>query len=120
MNEKDEITSKGEDKHRNKFIIIVGKDTNNNFLGVVVINSKINLLWTEYDFQYELKWEKYKDVFEHNSYVNCSSIRPVNPNRLNKKKGTIDKWDYEAIVDKIKKHPKISKHILKKYNLINH
>jgi hypothetical protein len=74
MDEKDGITPKGIYDHRNKFIIIIGKDTNNNCLGVVVVNSKINHLWTDYDFQYELKCEKYKGIFECNSYANCTSL----------------------------------------------
>ena len=117
MDEKDGITTKGNYDHRNKFIIVIGKDMNNNCLGVVVVNSKINHLWSDYDFQYELKCEKYKGIFETNCYVNCSSVKPIDPGRLNKEKGTIDQWDYNAIVDKIKKNPKIKKHTLKKYNL---
>jgi mRNA-degrading endonuclease toxin of MazEF toxin-antitoxin module len=118
MGEEDGITPKGTYDHRNKFIIVIGKDTGNNYLGVVVVNSKINHLWAEYDFQHELKYEKYSGIFECNSYANCASLRPIDPSRLNKEKGTIDQWDYEAIVHKIKNHPKISKHTLKKYNLI--
>jgi len=117
MYEKDGITPKGNYDHRNKFIIIVGKDTNNNCLGVVVVNSKINHLWTEYDFQHELKCEKYKGIFEVNCYVNCASLRPVSPSRLNDTKGAIDQWDYDAIVKKIRNHPKIKNHTLKKFNL---
>jgi len=79
---------------------------------------KINHLWAEYDFQYELKCEKYKGIFDSNGFVNCSSLRPVNPSRLNQEKGTIDQWDYEAIVGKIKKYTKIKKHTLKKYNFL--
>ena len=117
MDERDGITTKGNYDHRNKFIIIIGKDTINNCLGVVIVNSKINNLWADYDFQYELKSEKYKGIFETNSYVNCSSLREIDPSRLNKEKGAIDKWDYDVIVHKIRKHPKIKKHTLKKYNL---
>lgn len=119
MDEKDGITPKGNYDHRNKFIIIIGKDTSNNCLGVVVVNSKINHLWSEYDFQYELKSEKYVGIFKSNSYVNCTSLRPINQSRLNDAKGTIDQLDYDAIVRKIKNHPKIKKSTLKKYNLHN-
>jgi len=46
-------------------------------------------------------------------------LRPIDPSRLNEEKGTIDEGDYNAIVSKIKKNPKIKKHTLKKYNLDN-
>ena len=54
MGERDKITPKDGYKDRDKFIIVIGKDSNNNFLGVVVINSKINLLWDDYNFQHGL------------------------------------------------------------------
>ena len=122
MYKEDGITPKGNHKHRDKLIIVIGKDTKDNYLGVVVVNSEINLLFAEYDFLYEIKYEKYKgvfdeDVFEKNSYVDCAIIRDISTSRFNDPIGVIDQWDYDAIIRKITNNPKIDKHTLKKYNI---
>ena len=62
-------------------------------------------------------YEKYEGVFEKNCYVNCSKLYSVNKNRLNTELGTIDKEDLDSIINKLKKHPKIKKGILKKFNI---
>ena len=119
MNEKDGITVKGNYKFRNKLIIVLGIDSKNNFLGVVIANSHINLLHHEFDFQYEIKQEKYKESLEKDSYVDCSMLYSVNQDRIESEElDTIDMDDYEAIVNKIRKRPDISKRTLKKFNLL--
>ena len=119
MNEEDGITVKDDYDFRNKYIIVLGVDGKNNILGVVVTNSQINLLHHEFDFQYEIKQEKYEEIFEKDSYVDCSKLYSVYEGRIKyKKKGKINIDDYDAIVNKVRKHPDITKRTLKKFNLL--
>ena len=118
MDEKDGITPKG-GKYRDKLIIILGVDSKNEYVGVVVANSNINLLWDDFNFQYELKHEKYKKGLVKDSYVDCSILYSVDQNRITGKElDTIDLVDYEAIVNKIRKRPDITKRTLKNFNLL--
>ena len=118
MNEKDGITPKGGYDNRDKFIIIVGKNNPNDYYGVVVVNSKINILFADYNFQYELKHDKYTGILKENSYVDCTSIKRVIKERVIDSLGKIDDSDFESIVKKLKIHPNISKHELRKYNIV--
>ena len=119
MNKEDGITVKGDYEFRNKYIIVLGVDDKNNFLGAVVVNSEINLLWCDFDYQYEIKCEKYEKIFEKNSYVDCTMVYSINQDRIQDKElGKIDIDDYETIVNKIRKHPDITKRTLKKFKLL--
>ncbi len=120
LSEGDGITPKNNADTRNKFLVVLGSDQHNNFWGVVVVNSSINTMWANYDFQYEINAKKYPHIFTSKSYVNCASIKSIAIDRFKKLNfyGQLDNDDISSIIAKVKKCPDISKATLRKYNLL--
>jgi hypothetical protein len=112
MYPEDGIKPKGDDTHRNKYIIIIGYD-GNILYGVVVTNTKNHHLIPD-EFQYPLTHNGYK------CFANCYKLHEVSPKRLTPDcyQGNISEDDHELIVECVKTSPLIPKKVLRKYGLI--
>jgi hypothetical protein len=113
MYPEDGIKPRGDDTYRYKYIIIVGRDNNNEFYGAAVTNTKDHHL-IPVTFQYPLIHQGYR------CYVNCYKLYNVPSKRLEPDchHGNITKEHYDLIVECIKTSPMIPKKVLKKYGLI--
>jgi hypothetical protein len=111
------------DNYRDKFVIIVGHDANNNAVGVIVINSEINRINYStglYTLHYPLDVKKYSDLLNHNSHANCSLLIPLEEIRIEKStyKGEICQEDIDLIIETVKDAPSITPKIKKRFGLI--
>ena len=122
---KEGITPKNPgDQSRNKFFIVIGKDSNNNIYGIVVINFGINPNLTQYvkDIHYPISDTKYK-FLDHNSFVNCSKIKQVTSRRFGEMfnkgsfKGVMLDDDLELIKDTLRDAETIPLKTLKAFGL---
>ena len=115
MDETNGITPKKGDYFRNKFFIVLGFDFDGNVYGGVIINSGINQRVPQSirDLQMPIKCAEYP-FLEHDSFVDCSSLKCANANKFNSWKylGFIKPADIELIIGTLKESPKeTAKHL---------
>jgi len=127
LTESDGIYLNPGEKEKPKFLIIVGFDNHGCAVGVVLINSKINLNVEEnkgenqYNQQYPLKAAKYPALLKWDSYVNCNHIFPINQARIIdscKHIADIDPEDLLFILESCIESPIIEPKKKKRFNLI--
>ncbi len=113
---------------KNKFFVVLNPCPQVFRLGVLLINSQINLEVNRYPdlvkLQYKLTKEKY-EFLHHDSYLDCSKIIELDhafvhsefTNSTEVYKGELTKHDTVAIFDLIKKSKTHPQKILKRYQL---
>lgn len=115
------ITPKNGDATRNKFFIVLGFDNEDNVIGGLVINSKINYNLPSTVTNYQLPITvKQCPFLQHNSFVNCSKI-VAKRTKFNKEsyRGEISDPDMmQLVIDTVKESPTINRKQLKDFGLI--
>lgn len=113
------------DVTRDKLFVVIGFDEDK-IIGALLINSRVNrnLPDSLKDLQYPISVADY-DFLDHNSHVDCSSIKPI---RINKFKEQFD-WknsfspikeeDLELIIGAVKESPSVTPKILKRFGLVD-
>lgn len=112
---------------KQKRFIIIGFDSSDSFIGVVLINSSINVNALNQElkeFQYLIRCVK-NGYLDHDSYVDCSRLysfkRETILNELKQNPGqhlgSVYSDDLTRIVDMVKVSPVIAPIDLKKFNL---
>jgi hypothetical protein len=91
LTEDDGLTlKKGYDKRR-KYIVVIGKNSNGDILGTLLINHDIpTFKRTNQDLfnaQYELQQEKYKCFLVQNSWLDCTDLFPLSAQKIEDRKG---------------------------------
>jgi hypothetical protein len=119
---KDRITPKGNASSRNKYIIIIGKDNEDKYVGITIINSKINQNLLKIIGQYQFGLDAYSYPFLNGKsrYVDCYELREMTIERLISQGqyiGLISEEDIEEITKILKTSPKVNTEILIKYNI---
>lgn len=114
---------------KEKRFIVLGKDTDNNYIGIVLINSNLNFkvmnnqeLW---NLQYPIKG-KDNDYLEWDSFVDCSQLIKLEyeyvKNKIIEKPnavlGNVKKTDLDIIITLIKSSSNISPVELKNIGLL--
>jgi hypothetical protein len=104
-----------EKEFRDKFIVIIGMDANC-YYGVLLINTRPGIPETE---QYELKPSAYR-FLHHNSFVNCSVIKRVTPDKIGSgtSRGRVLDDDLELIMDCVRASRVVSRKEKIRYGLI--
>lgn len=92
MNADNGIIPKPGDSSRNKYFIVLGKLKDGSIFGGVIINSIINqnIPAGRQRLLMPIKCSKYA-FLEHDSYVDCSSLKTAKPEKYNK-------WQYKGKV----------------------
>lgn len=116
------ITPKSGDTTRNKFFIVLGFDNEENVIGGLVINSKINykLPPSVTDYQLPVSVEQFP-FLEHNSFINCSKIIVAKRSKFNKTtyRGEISDTEMmELIINTVKESPTVNKMQLKEFGIV--
>lgn len=118
------VTPKGENQEsRYKYFVVVGKTKDDNLIGFVLINSKINCKLRQElkDLHYPLPQSKY-NFLDYNSHVYCGEIKEIEAKKLVSRSrfsgvGRIHDDDLELIKEAVMSSPIISKKKLKRYGL---
>lgn len=126
LTKEEEVTPKApEDKSRNKYFIIIGKDGEGNAIGFVLINSNINpdLSQVIKDLHYPIKSTKYS-FLKKNSFVNCAELKIIGKEKFSslfddsKCKGKIELDDIACIIGALQSSPLIKPKQLKRFGLL--
>lgn len=120
------IPKNKDDKDRNKYFIIIGKDDNGNAIGFVLINTHINPGVPQIikDLHYPLKKDKYSFLENEDRFVDCSKLKEISKVKFNelfmnsKIKDSIKEDDMEYIIGALKSSPLIAPNILKRFGII--
>jgi hypothetical protein len=124
LTEQDGITPKDNEKDRLKYFIVVGFTTDGKVVGVVIINKHINKhFYTNelYQEHYPLRVINYKDVFTRNCFADCTSIKPIDRQRILNEaeyRGNLNDEDFPLIYDMIVNSKKITIKDKKEYGII--
>jgi len=125
LTEDEGVTPKNkEDNSRNKFFIVLGKDSNDDLIGFVLVNSAINpgLPQVLKDLHYPLSASKYS-FLKKNSFVDCSDLKTITKSKFDSmfsgEKDKIESEDLDLIVEALKSSPKAIPKKLKKFGLFN-
>ncbi len=112
------------DDGRNKYFIVLGKDSEGNAVGFVVINSEINknLPQEKKDMHYELKPEKYAFLNGRKRFVDCSAFRVIEKHKFNRlfsqsRKGRIEADDLKLIRTAVATWKDTPKNTVKRFGL---
>lgn len=120
MDETNGIKPKNGDASRNKFFVVLGFDENGDAYGGVIINSIINprIPQSVRDWHMPIKCEKYS-FLEHDSFVDCSKLKQVNPGKFGKWKflGVITLEDVQMIIATVQGSPNETKAHLAMFGL---
>lgn len=114
-----------EDDGRNKLFIIIGKDSEGNAIGFVLINSNINpnLSQEIKDLHYPINSKKYS-FLKKNSFVNCANLKTIEKEKFSslfddsKSKGKISQDDLECIIGALQSSPLSKPKQLKRFGLL--
>ncbi len=114
----DGITPKNGDLSRMKLLVILGVDTDGNYIGSVVINSEIKSRNVE--SQYPIDHKSYT-FLKHHSFVNCDNLLSLKTDRVNKFKliGKIDSSDLAFIRQTVIDSKVVKGKLKKRFNLFN-
>lgn len=120
---KDGVTPKNtEDRSRHKFIIIVGIDSEGDYIGATLINSDINknLFYRIAQYQIELSSERYQFLNGKNRFIDCYKIITLDKKRIlsdAKYVGSINTEDIKKIRELVKTSPIIDNNTIREFNL---
>ncbi len=114
------------DIERNKYFIVIGKDSQGNAFGFVLINSEVNpyLPKCRRDLHKVLKASKYEFLENQDRYVDCSDFKKISKERFvevfsaDKLKGKLDDDDLLQIKEAICSYENVSVKMLKRFGLI--
>lgn len=77
MDRNDGLTLKGKYSTRNKYFVIVGKNSNGDAIGLCLINSDLDYYKDNAErqkFQYTMKQENYPDILKKDSRLDCAEL----------------------------------------------
>lgn len=114
-----------EDEGRNKFFVVLGEDIDGNIIGFVLINSHINPYLTDEvkDLHYPISKNEYPFLDGVNRFVDCNKIKRITRKRFDElfkrdsKKGEINEYDFNLIVETLKSSPSVTPKELKRLGL---
>ena len=111
------------DEYRDKYFVILGKDSDGSYIALSLINSEINAnLKTRIGlYQHQIKQEDYSFLQGKDRYVDCYSIKEVSVSRileLGEYKGVLNDDDLAKVIELVNSSPVISVAILKQYSLL--
>lgn len=112
----DGITPKNGDSSRMKMLVILGIDSEGNYIGSVVINSEIKS--RNIESQYPISHKSYH-FLKHQSFVNCDNLLTLKADRVNSFTflGKIDASDLEYIRKTVIDSKVVKGKLKKKFNL---
>lgn len=120
MDERNGIKPKAGDSSRNKFLIVLGFDSEGNAYGGVIINSNINqnIPQSMKDWHMPIKCSKYS-FLEHDSFVDCSKLKTVSIEKFGKWQflGVFSLDDVKLITATVKDSPNETKEHLAMFGL---
>lgn len=114
---------------KEKRIVILGENTNGNFVGSVFINSNVNFNVINSqeikELQYPVK-NQGNDYLDHDSFIDCSELFEFERSDLfdllvkepERALGKVSDEDLEIVFSLVKSSPMIEPKILKKYKLV--
>lgn len=110
------------DGHRDKYFVILGKDSDGLYIALSLINSEINsnLKSRIGLYQYQIKQEDYSFLQGKDRFVDCYSIKEVSASRileLGEYKGVLNDGDLAKVIELVNTSPVISVAMLKQYSL---
>ena len=121
LSEDDGLTLKDGYKTRKKYIVIISVDNDRVIYASFLINSASYDITPELaDLQYPLNKKDYPTLLDHKSFLDCSTLFPIERTRLKtegKDRGILTKSDLEDAIETIKNSKTIEPKIKKKYNL---
>lgn len=115
----DGITPKNGDSSRMKMLVILGIDSDGDYIGSVVINSEIRSRSVE--SQYPISHKSY-GFLNHNSFVNCDNLLTLKIERVNSFRllGKINLSDLNFIRKTVIDSKVVKGKLKKKFNLFKH
>lgn len=117
----DRIRPKNGKNSKLKRFVIIGKTEDGNVLAALLVNTRINdnLFTVIAPYQHLVKAAD-NDYLDHDSYIDCYTIREFNAPRVLEKAeflGTVKSDDLEECLEHVRKSPAIKPYILKKFHL---
>lgn len=114
----DGITPKNGDSSRIKMLVILGMDTDGDYIGSVVINSEIKS--RNIESQYPISHKSYS-FLKHHSFVNCDNLLTIKADRVNGFKliGKIGVVDLEFIKKTVIDSKVVKGKLKKRFNLFS-
>jgi hypothetical protein len=122
LNRNDGLTIDSKYNTRNKFFVIIGVTTDGKIIGSILINTKPAQHNEEIlKCQYPLKQANYRDVLEHNSWIDCSEIFSFDKERIirdGEKRGFLIDEDIQFVINTIRETELIDNNTKKQLGII--
>lgn len=121
LTEQNGITPAQGEKLRNKFFVVLGFDNQDNVIGGVVINSRLNLnlpaVFT--DYMVPIKATDYP-FLDHDSFINCSTFIVARRDLFGAQsyRGKMSQEMVELVTGTLKESPTTNKKLLQTFGLL--
>ena len=111
------------DEYRDKYFVILGKNSDGSYIALSLINSEINVnLKTRIGlYQHQIKQEDYSFLQGKDRYLDCYNIKEVSVSRileLGEYKGVLNDDDLAKVIELVNTSPVVSVAMLKQYALL--
>ena len=116
------VPKNASDESRNKYFVILGKDENDDFIALSLINININenLKLRIGAYQHQIKSSDYAFLNGTNRYVDCYDIKEIKKEKVMESatyEGFLNQEDMDAVIKLANKSPIISDAKLKQYQI---
>lgn len=125
MDEKDGLKLRGGYKTRNKFVVVVGINSKGDAIGALLINSEIDYTKDTPElkpFQYPMKQEKYPEILDYDSWLDCTDLFLLKSRKIVAKKAEykcrLQDDDFPMVMDLVKGYEGIDRHLKVKYGIL--
>lgn len=125
MDKKDGLKLKGAYKTRDKYVVVIGKNSKGDAIGALLINSDIDYAKNTPElkpYQYALKQEKYPEILDYDSWLDCTDLFLLKSRKIVAKKAEykckLQEEDYPKVTELVKNYDGIDKRVKVKYGIL--
>lgn len=125
MDENDGLKLRGGYKTRDKFVVVIGINSKGDAIGALLINSEIDYTKDTPElkpFQYPMKQEKYPEILDYDSWLDCTDLFLLKSRKIVAKKAEfkcrVQDDDFPKVIGLVRNYEGIARHIKVKYGIL--